>query len=155
MTITFDEVHECFGTTVNRDFLRMIAGDILGAGAFRIVFQHEHRKDLVLKFEPRAHSFHNIAEWDFWHDNKNRKSVARWLAPCAFISPCGAILAMKKTSKPQLKDYPKKLPRFLTDLKRKNFGLYKGKLVAHDYGLYRVNVPTDRARADWWGDSTT
>ncbi len=155
MTVTFDEVYECFGTTVNRDFLRMIAGDILGAGAFRIVFQHEHRKDLVLKFEPRAHSFHNIAEWDFWTDNQDNEAIARWLAPCEYISPCGIILVMKKTSKPRAEDYPNMLPAFLTDLKRKNFGMYKGHLVSHDYGMYQMKVSTRRTKAKWYGDSTT
>lgn len=150
MTITFDEIFECFGTTVNRDFFHMITGDIIGAGEFRIVFEHAHRKDLVLKFEPHAQSFHNIAEWDLWQDNRDNKPVARWLAPCEFISPCGIILAQKKTGKPQPSDYPNMVPEFLTDLKRKNFGLYEGRLVAHDYGLYNADIPTKRKKASWW-----
>lgn len=71
MTITYQDVWECFGTTVNRDFFHLMVGDMLGAGEFRIVFEHAHREDLVLKFEPNAQSFHNVAEWDFWQDNKD------------------------------------------------------------------------------------
>ncbi len=122
MTISYQDIWECFGTTVNRELFHMIAGDTLGAGEFRFVFEHAHRKDLVLKFEPNAQSFQNIAEWDFWKDNKDDKKVARWLAPCEFISPCGIILAMKKTVRPVPSDYPNMLPEFLTDLKRTNFG---------------------------------
>ena len=152
MTISYQDVWDSFGTTVNRELLTMMIGKTLGAGEFRIVFEHEHRKDLVLKFETRAQSFQNIAEWDFWNDNKDRKRVAAWLAPCEFISPCGIILAQKKTTKPVEADYPKMVPEFLTDLKRTNFGMYRGRLVAHDYGLYNVNTPTKRKKAKWWGD---
>lgn len=154
MTITDQDVFSCFQTTVNRDFFHLITGAILGAGEFRIVYEHRHRDDLVLKFEPNSQSFQNIAEWDFWNDNKNNKRVARWLAPCEFISPCGIILAMKKTAKPELSDYPNTVPEFLTDLKRRNFGMLDGKLVAHDYGLYNVNTPTKRKKASWWDHPT-
>lgn len=154
MTIKYQDVWECFGTTVNRDFFTMITGDIIGAGEFRIVFECELRDDLVLKFEPHAKSFQNVAEWDFWNDNKDRKSVARWLAPCEFISSCGIVLAQKKTTKPERRDYPKTVPEFLTDLKRRNFGLLDGKLVAHDYGLYNVDTPTKHRKASWWDHPT-
>lgn len=152
MTISYQDVWDCFGTTVNRELLTMMIGETLGAGEFRIVFEHAHRKDLVLKFETRARSFQNIAEWDFWNDNKKNKKIALWLAPCEFISPCGIILAQKKTIKPTKADYPKAVPEFLTDLKRTNFGMYQGRLVAHDYGLYNVKTPTKRKKAKWWGD---
>ena len=154
MTITHADIFDCFTSTVNNEFFCMIAGRILGAGQFRIVYEHEHRDDLVLKFEPNSRSFQNIAEWDFWNDNKNNKRIARWLAPCEFISSCGIILAMKKTIKPQLADYPNMVPEFLADLKRNNFGLYEGRLVAHDYGLYNVNTPLKRRKADWWGNNS-
>ena len=149
MTITDNDVFSSFQTTVNRDFFHLITGKILGAGEFRIVYEHLHRDDLVLKFEPNAQSFQNIAEWEFWHDNKNNKRVARWLAPCEFISPCGIILAMKKTTKPLPGDYPKMMPEFLADLKYRNFGMLNGVFVSHDYGLYNVNTPTKRKKVDW------
>lgn len=152
MTVTYEDVWECFGTTVNRDFLHLVVGKTIGAGEFRIVFEHEHRSDLVLKFEPRGQSFQNIAEWDFWNENKNNKRVGRWLAPCDYISPCGIILVMRRTTKPTKKDYPNMVPEFLTDLKRQNFGMYRGRLVAHDYGLYNVKTSTKRKKAKWWGD---
>ncbi len=150
MTVTHDDVYENFGNTVNRDFFYMIAGVVLGAGEFRIVYEHAHRDDLVLKFEPHSQSFQNISEWDFWNYNKDDKRVARWLAPCEFISPCGTILAMKKTTEPEKSDYPNTVPGFLTDLKRKNFGMLDSRLVAHDYGLYNVDTPTKRKKANWW-----
>jgi hypothetical protein len=154
MTLTHQDVYDCFGTTVSRDFFYMFAGNVLGAGEFRIVYEHKHRDDLVLKVEPHAQAFQNIVEWEFWEENKEYKRIARWLAPCEFISPCGIILAMKKTVKPQRADYPKKVPYFLTDLKRDNFGMLDGRLVSHDYGLYRVTPTTKRKKAKWWGDKT-
>ena len=154
MTITDQDVFSCFQTTVNRDFFHLMMGDVLGAGEFRIVYEHLHREDLVLKWEPNAHSFQNIMEWDFWHDNKHDKKVARWLAPCEFISPCGIILVQRKTTKPERSQYPNVVPEFLTDLKRRNFGMLKGKLVAHDYGLHNVKVPTRLKKATWWDHPT-
>ena len=154
MTVTYQDVWDSFGTTVNRDFFHMMVGKIIGAGVFRITFACEVRDDLVLKFEPGSQPFQNVAEWDFWNDNKNDKKVAPWLAPCEFISPCGIILAMKKTVRPVPADYPNMVPEFLTDLKRTNFGMYEGRLVAHDYGLYNVNTPTKRKKAKWWDVNT-
>lgn len=154
MTITHKDIYGCFGTTVGREFFYLIAGEMLGAGEFRIVYAHAHRKDLVLKFEPNAQSFQNVMEWEFWHENKDNKPVARWLAPCEFISPCGIILAMKKTAKPELADYPTMVPQFLTDLKRRNFGMYEDRLVCHDYGLFNVNAPVKRKKASWWDHKT-
>ena len=154
MTITHQQVFESFGTTVNRNFFNMMVGDIIGAGDFRIVYGHAQRDDLVLKWEPNARSFQNVAEWEFWQDNKENKRIARWLAPCEFISPCGIILAMKKTTKPERSQYPKMMPEFLADLKRTNFGLLDGRLVAHDYGLYNVDTLTKRKKAKWWDHPT-
>jgi len=150
--ITHEDVYECFGNTLNRDFFYMIIGKVLGHGEFRVVYEHRHRDDLVLKFETNGESFQNIAEWEFWQDNKGNKRVAAWLAPCEFISPCGIVLAMKKTTKPDKPDFPNVIPEFLVDLKHKNFGMLNGKLVAHDYGLYNVTIPTKRKKAKWWGD---
>lgn len=152
MTIEHQDVYGSFGTTVSREFFYLIVGENLGTGEFRRVYEHAHRDDLVLKFETNAQSFQNIAEWEFWNDNKANKKIARWLAPCEFISNCGIILAMKKTTKPQLIDYPSTVPEFLTDLKRQNFGMLDGRLVTHDYGLYNTNVPLKRKKAAWWGD---
>ncbi len=155
MTISHQDVYGCFENTINRELFTLFVGDIIGAGEFRIVYEHEHRDDLVLKFETTAQSFQNITEWEFWNNNKGDKKVARWLAPCEFISPCGLILAMKRTTKPHLTDYPKRMPEFLVDRKRANFGLLNGRLVAHDYGLYSVTVPTKRKKVDWWDDEET
>ena len=154
MTITHEDIYGSFGTTVNRDFFHMMVGEVLGSGEFRIVYEHAHRDDLILKFEPNSQSFQNIAEWEFWEENRDDKKVARWLAPCEFISPCGIILAQKKTTEPERSQYPSMIPEFLVDLKRKNFGMLDSKLVAHDYGMHNVKVPTRRRKAKWWDHPT-
>lgn len=154
MTITHQNIYGSFSNTINREFFSMMMGGVLGAGEFRIVYEHMHRDDLVLKWEPNSQSFQNIAEWEFWQDYKDEKTVARWLAPCEFISPCGVILAQKKTTEPERSHYPKTMPEFLCDLKRRNFGLLNGKLVAHDYGMHIVKVPTKRKKVTWWDHPT-
>jgi hypothetical protein len=117
-----------------------------------VVFECPLRDDLVLKIEVASESFQNIVEWELWQDNRDYKKVAQWLAPCEFISPCGIILAMKKTTKPTPSDYPKSMPYFLVDFKYTNFGMLDGRLVAHDYGRHRVTASTRRKKVEWWGD---
>ncbi len=84
------------------------------------------------------------------------KDIRRWLAPCVQISPCGSILIQKRTTPAPSSRYPAKMPKFLTDMKRSNYGLYKGRLVCHDYGLICLTVTTATRKADWWekGDGT-
>ncbi len=154
MTITHQNVYGSFSNTMNREFFNLMTGAILGAGQFRIVYEHLHRDDLVLKWEPNSHSFQNIAEWEFWQDHKDDKKIARWLAPCEFISPCGVIMTQKKTAEPERSQYPRTVPEFLCDLKRRNFGMLDGELVAHDYGLHHVKVSTKRKKAEWWDHPT-
>lgn len=151
--MTDEDIFDHFSGTVSRDFFRMITGEVLGAGVFRVVYDCPLRTDLVLKFESSAGDFQNVIEWEFWEANKEDKKTAAWLAPCEFISPCGTVLAMKKTTKPTLSDYPKNIPEFLTDRKYANFGMLDGKLVAHDYGLYSVKIPMRLRKADWWGST--
>jgi len=152
--ITDEDVFGCFGTTVNRDFFRSVVGDVLGAGVSRIVYKHKQRDDLVLKFEPFEESFQNVTEWEFWQTNKDDKKVCPWLAPCEFMSPCGMILMMKRTTPPVKAEYPRTLPAFLSDHKRTNFGMLDGRLVCHDYGFYNVKVPMRRKKVEWWDSQT-
>ena len=77
-------------------------------------------------------------------------AISRWLAPCEFLSPDGRIL-LQTRAEPLPFDYrlPDKLPAFLTDLKRANFGLLDGKLVCVDYAFVDIMPSTRLRRACW------
>lgn len=149
-------MEEFFNNTVSRDLLWLICGKHLGGGMSRQVYECKLRPDLVLKFETEAGQFQNVMEWETWQELQDYEPAARWLAPCEFISPCGAVLAMRRTSLATKLDYPARLPSFLTDTKRANYGLLEGRLVCHDYGLHRLMSlgASQRVRkVDWWGDN--
>ena len=107
-----------FSNTVSLDLLRLICGDVINFGSCRTVYECDIRPDLVLKFETTSYRFQNIMEWHVWSEAMHNKKAAPWLAPCEFMSPCGTVMAQKRTQPLARDAYPKKLPRFLTDTKR-------------------------------------
>lgn len=139
-----------FINTISADLLRTVCGREIGYGDGRTVYECAIRPDLVVKIETPSHSFQNQGEWKFWNDWRLDKDVRRWLAPCESISPCGTVLLQRRTEPVPSGRFPKKLPRFLTDVKRSNFGLLNGRFVCHDYGLVRVIISTVLSQADWW-----
>lgn len=125
----------------------------LGEGQYREVWNCRISDKLVVKVEQHQlyRTFHNVFEYNFWLDNKDDKSVSKWLAPCTYISPDGFILIQEK-AEPLPKNYelPSKMPKFLTDLKRQNFGLIDGQLVCFDYA-FTMNYPSIKmVKADWF-----
>lgn len=153
-----EEIAAKFGHgRLQRDLFDFICGKRLGGGTARQVFEYLPCGDqYVIKIEDSAGSFQNILEWEMWGDFKSSDVGKRWLAPCWSISPCGIVLLQSRTQ-PLPKGYrvPKSMPVFLGDLKSSNYGLLKGKLVAHDYGLgySRIAGNSDMKRmrrASWW-----
>jgi len=129
--------HEYFNATVERDFFAFMCGEMLGSGASRDVYVFEPDPRYVLKFETGAQSFSNVREWDVWHDAwALGRDISDWLAPCVAISPCGTILRQRRTT--PAKVYPEKLPAWIMDTKRANFGMIGRRFVAHDYGLHAI-----------------
>lgn len=139
------------GPAVLRDFFHMICGKKLGSGIARTVYENNFDKTgVVVKIEDVTQSFQNVIEWETWQRVKDTE-FARWFAPCVGISPCGIVLVMARTM-PATK-FPDKLPVYLTDTKRTNYGIYKGRLVCHDYGTHLLmeRGMTKRMRkANWW-----
>lgn len=149
------EVGEYFDSSVAKDLLRLVCGfDPIGSGAFRAVYPHLQRPDLVVKVEVNAGAFQNVNEWTLWEWCQYDKKISRWLAPCVAISSCGTILLQRRTEPARLSDFPASIPAFLTDTKRANFGVLDGRLVCHDYGMVRalMSNPMRMRRAEWWGD---
>lgn len=118
---------------LGRNLYDFIIGDLIGEGSKRAVFEYNLDKRYVVKLAVRPDA--NFREHDLWNELKH-DDVSKWLAPCHWISHYGDIMLQYKTE-PLPDDFkmPKKLPEFLTDIKKSNFGLLNGKLVAHDYDL--------------------
>jgi hypothetical protein len=125
----------------------------LGSGAYRDVFLCRIDNTKVVKVERDDscwRKFHNVLEAQFWSDNQYNDAVAKWLAPIDYVSPDGFLLVQPRCEAvPEGYKLPDKLPAFLTDLKRENFGLLKGKLVCLDYAL-TIRNPVLRLRKVEW-----
>ena len=118
--------------TIARDAWGILAGKKLGQGIARHVYRCRLDPSLVLKVETAGQSFQNAIEWHLWNEISETK-WAKYFAPCREISTCGTILLMDYAA--PLPSYIKrpKMPRFITDTKRDNFGMLKGRVVAVDY----------------------
>ena len=128
------------------DAFNLLCGDKLGEGIHRTVFACRLRPELVVKVENDDdwRYFANVMEMKFWNDHESYSKVARWLAPCEYMSPDGRILLQKRV-RPLLdeSELPAELPAFLTDIKPENFGLLDGRVVCIDYAL---NIPSPSMR---------
>jgi hypothetical protein len=145
------DVDDYFRNTINMDLLRLVCGPALGSGIARTVYECRLNPDVVLKFETAGQSFQNALEWECWRTWQYDKAVRRWLAPCVQISPCGTVLVQRRTTLVPDDRYPTKIPRFITDTKRANFGLLDGRFVCHDYAMTIHNLSTAMKKATWWG----
>lgn len=144
-------MHDPMMEIVWEEAYNLLCGERIGGGAHRDVYECRIRKDLVVKVESGDYRyFANIFEQKFWADNQYDESVKKWLAPTEYLSPDGRILLQKKCD-PLPSDYklPEKLPAFLTDFKRKNFGLLNGKFVCLDYGITISNPSTRMIKAEF------
>lgn len=128
---------------IQYDLNDLFVGAFIGSGSFREVYHCWHMPGCVIKlmnqeFESetpggRGGEFANVTEWQIWNAVKNTR-LAKYFAPCVDISPCGQALIMKYA--PPIKDWPKKMPNVLDDMRPANLGLYEGKVVAIDYGRH-------------------
>ena len=134
-----------------KDMFDSFCGTPLGYGIGRQVYEHRHDPSLVIKIEYASNSFQNVLEYEAWQYVKETIH-AKHFAPCVYISPCGTVLIQKKTDK--AKKYPDRLPVFLTDTKRANYGVYKGHFCCHDYGFTNLMTTglTKRTRKIDWLD---
>ena len=137
---------------IGSDLLSLFIGERIGKGSTREVYEHYSDPSLVIKIEDNAHSFCNVHEYQMWEDLEFT-NTARFLAPIDFISPCGTVIIQKKTTPVGNRKLPKGLPKFFTDLKKENWGIYKNRVVCHDYG-YTVMGSRDfdeyKTIPKWW-----
>lgn len=147
-------VHDTnFKSVIEHDFFYYMCAELLGTGQFRDVYVLRSNPKWVLKFETGSQSFSNIREWDTWNDSEHMgPEVRKWLAPCKSISPCGTVLMQRRTTPAKI--YPEKIPTWMTDTKKSNFGMIGRQFVAHDYGNHLIcnSGMTKRLRKAKWLD---
>lgn len=147
---------------VLRDLAELFCGERLGGGIGRQVYVLLTDPTKVVKVETEAYSFQNALEWATWKEATGTK-LERYLAPCHFISPCGIVLIQSRVQPLPTAEEEKvagtdvlkgvKLPRFLTDFKRANYGILNGQVVACDYGTNMAityGATGHMKKPDWW-----
>lgn len=122
-------------SVIHRDLFWTMCDTQIGLGMSRSVWSSEVLPDSVIKVEDSACNFQNVLEWETWQRVK-WTDHAKWFAPCEWISPNGSVLIMKKTTPAPADKYPPKLPVFLSDTKRSNYGMIGKQFVCHDYGTH-------------------
>lgn len=137
---------------VHKEVFRLLCEAEIGSGMSRRVWTSPLLPDRVVKTEEDSRRFQNVFEWETWNQVKDTK-WARWFAPCVTISACGSVLIMERTTRPTEKQFADRMPVFLTDFKRENYGMLKGRLVCHDYGtnvLMQTGLNDRLKKAEWW-----
>lgn len=140
-----------YDKSVYRDAFNMLAGDKIGEGIHRMVFTCKIRNDLVVKVESdNFRFFANVFEMRFWSENQHNTAISKWLAPCEYMSPDGRIMLQKRARPLHDSDViPNRLPVFLTDIKKSNFGFIGDQLVCVDYALFNVKPSTALKTVAW------
>ncbi|WP_402718482.1 hypothetical protein [Janthinobacterium rivuli] len=137
--------------SIHRVAFGLQCDDLIYTGMSRAVWTSSLVPDCVIKIEERAGYFQNVVEWETWQRVKDTP-LSRWFAACRWISPNGTILVMERTRAAGDAQYPEKMPAFLCDFKRRNYGMSGEFLVCHDYGtnmLFENGMTKRMIKADW------
>lgn len=144
------ETIDRLGPASLREFMYMMCGECLGQGMTRTTYRCAMDATKVIKVENSISHFQNVREWHIWQDNSECKDVAKWLAPCRYISQNGNFLIMDYAEDIRKAELPALIPSFFTDVKRANLGMINGKIVLRDYGTIPLNMP-HRLKKNTWG----
>lgn len=128
------ETPSLFRGTMPVELFHFMCGDRIGQGIAREVYVFKPDPELVIKFELGKQDFQNVTEWMIWEEAP--MAASRWLAPCIDISDSGKILLQYRCT-PWL-GKPPKHPKWMDDMHMDNWGTYRGRPVAMDYG--RTNL---------------
>jgi len=123
-------------STIPRDLLQGAAGNLIGRGSSRAVYEWLPDPKLVLKIETTK-TFQNVMEWEVYAYLAGSK-MEQYLAEPIWIGAYGSVMLMKRTQPINDSQLPKILPDWLSDRKRENFGWLDGKVVCHDYGVSNI-----------------
>jgi hypothetical protein len=141
-----------FNTRVSEDLMDMMAGEFLGAGIYRSVYNFLPDPTLVLKVETDPSSFANIREYQMWSTYSYDKKLSKWFAPCVHLSPRGQFLLQKKVGPIDGRKMPDKVPAMIEDGHLGNWGIYEDRVVCCDYGNNRSHNIAAKAKfvnAQW------
>lgn len=114
-------------------------GDYLGEGFRRIVYAHQDRSDLVIKFLKNLEDNHNRTEFENWQKLKDTER-GQWLAPCYSLSDDGRFLVQQRVE--VLDEAPVSVPEWIKTLRdwslggnqSKHWGRWEGRVQLIDYG---------------------
>lgn len=155
-SVTHNTVRGQFEGVIPIDLFSLMCGKWLGGGISRGVYVLGTDPSLVIKIETANSSFQNAMEWEVWNVlERDDTDAMNWFAPCHYISPCGTILIQARTKPLDKSQAPKKVPVFFTDIKYQNFGMYDGRVVAHDYGFHKFVSLGSNCKlkcAQWYDD---
>lgn len=138
----------------------LLCDEVIGRGMSRVVYSSKLLPDCVIKVETGACNFQNVVEWETWLRVRDTPA-SRWFAACKWISRSGLLLIMERTRPPALSEFPEKIPPYLTDQKRGNYGMVgtvktgKEAFVCHDYGthlLFEHGMTKRLVKAKWWDE---
>lgn len=160
MSISIDDVKMSYIDDVNlilKEISNILIDKPIDSGAYRNVYEVDSLfggDQYVLKIE-NGNGFQNIMEWNLWNELNYDKELSKWFAPCLKISEHGKVLIQRKTSPLTEKDIAKfdKIPEYLTDTKKSNYGMIGRQLVCHDYGLINISMIMSKAKMkkpEWW-----
>jgi hypothetical protein len=134
-------------------------GDIIGIGSNRIVYNHLHDKNVVIKVQrPKTiksnNTLHNLIEWNRWNFYKDTEYEIL-LCPCLEISEDSVYLLQQyaeilypgkyfKRSRKQWRELPDEIRNYPDSGWYKNWGRLDDRYVLIDYG--RENADRVRKR---------
>lgn len=122
------------GLSVN-NAIKKLADEKIGSGVYRDVYSIKGFPDFVMKVERNDNEFANVAEWLNWINNKDCDWLSGFLAPCEAINKDGSILIQRRIKHGNPKNYPRKIPIVITDIKASNFGFIDDQFVCCDYAF--------------------
>jgi hypothetical protein len=142
-----------FGRINDSTLKRILCGQYKAHGSSRSVYQCKMHPGFVVKIQHNG-CFENVIELAIWDSICMADWLAKWFAASVFVSKTGKILVQEKIIlKPSKKDYPKKIPRFFSDIKIDNYGYVNDQLKCCDYAsvLPRLTGFMDQKmrRATW------
>lgn len=124
-------------SSTSKDMFALLCGAFIGHGVSRHVFEHRLDPTCVVKIQTIGDLRQNEWEWKTWNSSETKPGLRRVLAPCVMISPNSRILIQKQTTVAIPDRTGWKCPlAYMPDAKIENFGMYEGRIVCHDYGMW-------------------
>lgn len=139
------------------DAVTLLCGKELGSGISRTVFECPISDTWVCKVEMNTDGyFQNAWEYKVWWMVRSGV-LAKWFAPCQWISANGRFLLQDRTyptTKQELEKHLPKIPTCFGDTKVANWGWIRGgkkpRLVCHDYGTIQFRPQMPLIKSNWW-----